>query len=327
MSIPLESPDCPLCGADSVWKTSLTGLRDWVWRKPGEFQLQRCTGCGLVATRPRPTPEALGFYYEESYSGEGEAGEGIKRFQTDSWLGRLISRYRLSVLAKVQRLSPEDHLLDVGCSYGGFLRAAREQSGCAISGVDLDAGSIQQAVDPELCDYRQGELAAAGFASESFTVVSFMESLEHHPEPVAALKEASKLLKGGGLCVVEVPNYGGFWRRIFRGSWLPLLVPQHLFHFDLKSLRACMEAAGLKVLHQQTMFYPLEGIASLGIALGRLFRVPPYGTPPSWRTPFDVALFLLLFGLYFLWEIPSQALLRVLGLAGHQLAIGRKLGK
>ncbi len=326
--VPLHSPPCPTCGS-SAYTTVMSGARDMVWRKPGTFRLQRCEDCGLVATRPRPTPESLGFYYEDTYSGEGaEAQENpMRQFQTESGLGRLISRYRLRVMGKVQRLGADDRLLDVGCSYGGFLREARAQSGCATAGIDMDAGSIADAVDQDVCEYRTGRLVDAGFEPGRFTTITFFESLEHHSEPVAALREAHRLLAPGGLVVIEVPNYAGFWRRVFRTAWLPLLIPQHLFHFTPKTLASMLHEAGFEQIErQQTMFYPLEGTASLGIWLARVTKAPPPGSPFTWRTPIDIALFLVLVAIYLVSEWPSQALLQLTGQAGHQMAIARKGG-
>jgi 2-polyprenyl-3-methyl-5-hydroxy-6-metoxy-1,4-benzoquinol methylase len=320
--VTLESPDCPVCSGRQ-FTTVLEGARDLVWRKPGTFRLQRCDGCGLVLTRPRPAPDVLGFYYENAYS--GEAQDGMRRFQTESGVGRMINRYRLAVMARVQKLSGSDRLLDVGCSYGGFLREARKASGCRVAGIDLDEGSIERAVDRETTEYHVGSLLDADLPPGSFSVITFFESLEHHPEPVRTLARARELLAPGGLVVVEVPNWGGFWRRVFRGAWLPLLVPQHLFHFTPRTLRKALEAAGFKrIERQQTMFYPLEGVGSLGLWLGKVLRAPPPGSPPSWRTPFDLVWVLLLLALYVATEVPTQALLRLLGAAGHQIAIARR---
>ncbi|MCA9543866.1 MAG: class I SAM-dependent methyltransferase [Myxococcales bacterium] len=320
--VPLESPPCPVC-AGARYRPTLTRVRDLVWRKPGEFTLAQCDGCGLVATRPRPTPDALGFYYEDAYSGEAE--QGMRHFQTESGLGKLIARYRLGVLQKVRPLSAQDRLLDVGCSYGGFLRVAREATGCRTTGLDADEGSIAQAVDQDACDYRVGHLVDQPDGAGSFECITFFESLEHHPEPVAALRKAYALLAPGGACVVEVPNFGGFWRKVFGRYWLPLLTPQHLFHFTPATLARAFEAAGFPtVTRQHTMFYPLEGVASLGLWLGKVLRSPPPGSPPSWRTPFDLVLVLLLVALYFVVEVPSQALLRLLNASGHQIAVARK---
>ncbi len=321
-NLPVESPPCPVCGS-SAYTVVIKDVRDRVWHKPGQFNIARCDECDLVATRPRPTSESLGFYYEDTYSGDSE--EGMRNFQTESWLGRLIAHYRLRVVEKVRRIQEHDRILDVGCSYGGFLRVVRENRSCQTSGIDADEGSIQAAVDPDVTDYRAGFLEDADYANEAFTVVTFFESLEHHTEPVRALKKAHELLEPGGLCVVEVPNYGGAWRRLFQSSWLPLLIPQHVYHFTPQTLRKAFAAAGFEsVEHHQTMFYPLEGVASLGIWLARIMRTPPFGSPPSWRTPIDILVFLLLCVLYLVVEIPSQALLNVFGMSGHQLAVAKR---
>ena len=231
-------------------------------------------------------------------------------------------------MRRVRTITADDHCLDVGCSYGGFLDHIRRSTGCQTSGLDADHGSIDQAIGKAHTDYRVGFIETEDYPVEHFTVITFFESLEHHLNPVTALKRAHTLLRPGGLCVVEVPNFGGFWRRVFGRFWLPLLLPQHVYHFTPDSLRKTAEAAGFtKIRHQQTMFYPLEGVASLGLALGRLLRSPPPGAPVTWRTPLDLMVFLVLVVLYPCFEIPSQAILRLFGLAGHQMLIAEKAGE
>lgn len=320
--VPLESPPCPICQGEA-FTAVYRDARDYIWRKPGRFTVARCDGCGLVMTRPRPGPDGIGFYYEDAYSGDAEAG--MKRFQTESGVGRLIARYRLKVIEKVRRLAPSDRVLDVGCSYGGFLRVARQARGCATSGIDLDEGTIHEAVDADVTDYRIGRLEEAGYPEGAFSVITFFQSLEHTHHPVEALAAARAALAPGGLCVVEVPDFGGLWRRVFRTAWLPLLIPQHLSHFTPQSLAAAFKAAGFDTIaHRQSMFYPFEGVASLGIWLGRALKSPPPGSPPSWRTPFDLLILLILMVMYVVVEIPSQALLRLTGHTGHQIMIARR---
>lgn len=319
-----ETPDCALCGGSS-FSPALDGVEDLVWRKPGSFTLARCAACGLVMTRPRPDPEALAWYYQDAYSGESEPAKN-KREGARSPIARLLNGYRLHVVSKARPVSEADHVLDVGCSYGGFLWLARERTGCRASGVELDAGSVNEALEPEHIDYHQGTLLSAGLPEGAFTVVTFLECLEHDPTPVESLREAHRVLAPGGVVAVEVPNFEGLWRVIFGRYWLPLLIPQHLVHFTPLTLRRAMEQAGFEVVHRQTMFFPLEGVASFALWLGKLFRVPPPGSPPSWRTPFDLGLVLLVALLYFLVEIPSQLALWAIGRTGHVMLIGRKPG-
>ena len=319
--INLEIPDCPVC-SHSQFETVLTDLSDQIWRKPGRFDIAQCTQCKLVMTRPRPTAESLAFYYDNTYSGDNQAG--MADFHKGGVM-RLISKYRIHVMEKVRTINADDLVLDVGCSYGGFLGTLTDDKGCTGLGIDLDQGAINQAIETDALRFEVSEISTFQSPEGRFNWITFWESLEHHAQPVEALKTAHKLLKEDGLCCVEVPNYGGFWRRVFGRYWLPLLMPQHLFHFTRSSLTDVAKNAGFKLSHHQTMFYPLEGVASFGIALSNLLKSPPPGSPPSWRTPFDLLIFLCLVVLYFTVEIPSQFVLNLLGMTGHQFAVFQKL--
>ena len=318
--IKTEEPDCPVCQSTS-FKVMLKKVKDRIYGKPGVFQIQRCLQCGLVMTRPRPTTESLKLYYEGSYTRR----RSEVRFQTDTRLGRRIPRYRMKVLGKAHQLNEKDRILDVGCSTGDFLRVARLESGCQVTGIELDQKSIERALDPEQITYRVGTIQDVELPEHGFTVVTFFQSLEHHQEPVEALKKAHGFLEPGGICVVEVPNYGGFWRRVFRSYWMPLMVPQHLVHFDKKTIKKTFEAAGFKrILHHQTMFYPFEGIASLALWIWRIFHLPRRQQKDSWGWLVVPFVLILLVVLFFLVEIPSQALLRLLGVSGHQITIAAR---
>ena len=320
--INLEIPNCPICGG-KTFETVLSKTADHIWRKPGQFTVQRCTTCQLVMTRPRPADDSLGFYYENTYSGEGR--DDMKRFQSENFVMRWISLYRIRVMEKAKPILAEDTCLDVGCSYGGFLDTLATERGCRGYGIDLDEGAIQQAVQNEKLRFETNAIDTLKMPTEQFDWVTFWESLEHHAQPIEALARAYELLKPGGFCCVEVPNFDGFWRIVFGRYWLPLLMPQHLFHFTKDSITNAGLKAGFRTrTHHQSMFYPLEGVASLGIALSKWLKSPPPGSPPSWRTPFDLTILFCLIVLYVIVEIPSQWLLTYWGRSGHQLVIFQK---
>lgn len=319
--VPLESPPCMLCGG-ARFRTVLRGVSDWVWWKPGTFQLQRCEDCSLIMTRPRPTEEGLSFYYDQAYSGS-ETVVDAKGFY-DSPAGQLMTKYRLVTLAKVHALTPNDRLLDVGCSYGSFICAAVRESGCTAIGMDIDEGSISNAESMNGVQYQVGRLAETQWETPPFTVITFIECLEHDLDPVTTLRSAYDALQPGGYCMVEVPNFRSFWRVVLRSNWLPLLIPQHLVHFTPRTLRQTFEQAGFEVVHQQSMIFPLEGVAGLAIMLGRLFgpKPPP---PLSWgRKIWHGITDWILLILFWLIEIPSQFLLRLVGFTGHQTMIARR---
>jgi SAM-dependent methyltransferase len=317
------SPDlhwlpCPLCGGEA-YRTVLAGARDRLSRKAGEFSLQACETCELVATRPQPGPGLLAYYYQGVYSGRAAAA-----WQTGA-IGRLAARYRLRALRRFLRLGPGQHLLEVGCGYGTFLATAAERTGCSAVGIDMDAGSLAQALARDTVSYHHGSLATVPLAPASFDSVAMFQSLEHHADPLDALRRVHALLKPGGRCAVEVPDFDGGWRRVFGAWWLPLLVPQHLFHFTPATLRRSFEAAGFtEVGRHRSMFYPAESTASLGLWLNEKLGRPLRRFQLRRERPDGALLLAALAAWWLLVEVPAQALLVLLGRSGHQLLVARK---
>ena len=155
--------------------------------------------------------------------------------------------------------------------------------------------------------------------------MTFFECLEHESDPVDALRSAHRVLEPGGLCLVEVPNWRSPWRALFGRYWMPLLMPQHLSHFDPTSLRTAMERAGFEVVHWQGMVMPIAWTASLGVVLYRLLGVPP-GIPAERTLPrrvIDRVLGWVMVGTWFTWDVPTQIILRLTGFSCHQAIVGR----
>jgi SAM-dependent methyltransferase len=270
-------------------------------------------------TRPRPTAEGLSFYYDQAYSGDKKVLDAKGFYESPA--GQLMNRYRLVTLAKARPLGESDVMLDVGCSYGSFISMAAHETGCQAFGLDIDEGSIAEAESLDLVQYRVGQLVDTDWGDQRFTVITFIECLEHDLDPVRTLRAAHDLLEPGGLCMIEVPNFRSFWRVLLRSNWLPLLIPQHLVHFTPSTLKATARAAGLEPVHHQSMFFPLEGVAGVAIILSRLFGPKPTGAMGLGRRLWHGGVDFLLIILFWLMEIPSQILLRILGLTGHQTLI------
>ena len=102
-------------------------------------------------------------------------------------------------------------------------------------------------------------------SKESFDVVTMWDILEHIPDPVPFLRRAASLLRPGGLIFVKVPNPDSLEARVFGGRW-PLLLPEHLNYFNLRTLQMCGSKADLQWVtsHNPTVAF------SVGYVLYRL---------------------------------------------------------
>lgn len=319
----LEAPPCPLCGGVR-YRLLLSQTRDRLYGKPGVFQVQACSGCGLAATWPRPAASRLGDYYRNAYSGKALAR--TRAWQT-GWLGRWAARARLRAVESLGRLGPLGPLsavLDVGCGYGEFLRTVRRRSDCQVCGIDMDSEMARLATSHSGGACVAGEWMQHDWGGQRFELITFFQSLEHFPDPVAALQRAQQQLAPDGLCVVELPDFSSPWRHVFGRFWMPLVVPQHLYHFDPRSLSRALEQAGLRPLRRASMWFPIESTVSLGLALHALARRLDPGFRLDWRR---ASTWLLLVPLVLWWplvELPTQTLFWLLGRTGNQLVIARK---
>jgi ubiquinone/menaquinone biosynthesis C-methylase UbiE len=87
-------------------------------------------------------------------------------------------------------LGPDDHLLDVGCGGGVFMRHAREQTGCRVTGVDHSRDMVRLAGK----DAVFGEAEALPFDEGAFTAVTSIVAFFFFPDPVGALREMRRVL-------------------------------------------------------------------------------------------------------------------------------------
>lgn len=199
---------------------------------PGTFDLVGCQDCGLRYLNPRPSPQEIGDYYPPAYR--------AYRVSIDEPTRR---RYQAHKLRKVQAHKQAGRLLDVGCADGLFLHLAR-QAGWQVQGVEMAEESVAYARQTFQLDVFCGDLREAKFPDQYFDVVTFWHVLEHLHDPLGELQEAYRVLKPGGLLVVDVPNIASWQARLFGAGWRALDTPRHLYHFSPPSLKAMLARAG-----------------------------------------------------------------------------------
>jgi 2-polyprenyl-3-methyl-5-hydroxy-6-metoxy-1,4-benzoquinol methylase len=248
----------------------------------------------------------------------------MRTFQLESPIYRTVSAYRAVTIDKVRKLQAGQRILDVGASYGAFAEYVRTSRQAEAWAIDLDPGSIDNFVNTDDIDVRCGDLLDARYPDDHFDVVTLFETLEHVYEPVETLREARRILKPGGLVSIEVPSWDSLWRPIFGRAWMPLLLPTHLQHFSRATLRRCAEEAGLKVVHHQSMLYPVEMTFSLFIALSARLPTAEHSDTGLARRALQtlaglIAAFLILF-----IDLPIMFWLRIFHRAGHQTLVAQK---
>ncbi|MEW6245965.1 MAG: class I SAM-dependent methyltransferase [Nitrospirota bacterium] len=192
----------------------------------GGRELLRCERCGLLAPKVVPDPAELLRWYRDGYwsryqaEQQGPARDNLYRHVLD-----LIQRFR----------SHPGTLVDVGCGMGALLKQARDRGWRAI-GFELSLEAVAQARAQGLEVYESAWPPCA-LPDESADVVVFLNVLDHLPSPFAAIEEARRVLRAGGLLYVRVPNGPLHVRlgRLLSAVGLPDVTVVHLYGFGKRA--------------------------------------------------------------------------------------------
>ena len=264
-AVRLEDVQCPL-GCASGDEIVLTG-RDRLHDLPGEFTVVKCRQCGLMRTNPRPTQEAMGYYYPGEYGPHQEVavsdvgGTAAGGQSLAGRMARRVIRFHSESLPPV----PPGRLLEVGCGSGRFLHKMAGL-GWEVRGMEF---SEHAAAAARRLGYPvdTGALETAAEHAQHYDLIVGWMVLEHLHHPVEALMKLGRWVKPGGWLAVSVPNAAALEFRLFKDRWYALQLPTHLFHFTPRTLALVLERGGWhmeKVYHQRILtnfFY------SLGYAL------------------------------------------------------------
>lgn len=102
------------------------------------------------------------------------------------------------------RLSPADHLLDIGCGSGIFADLA-QQAGAATTAIDASEPLLEEAKrrNPSV-HFLAAEMEELPFADKSFTVVCGFNSFQYAADIRHAFAEAKRVLKDQGKLAVMI---------------------------------------------------------------------------------------------------------------------------
>jgi SAM-dependent methyltransferase len=185
-----------------------------------------CRECGLIYTNPRPSAaDRTRFYPPRIYPEDPSLPEKLEI------IGSYIRKGRA---------------LDVGCGRAFLLNALKDRFD--VTGIEIDPDSAAFAERELGIPVMQGEITDSDARDGSFDLITFWHSLEHMPDPRAALKKAFALLKPKGFLIIAVPDIGSVQARVFRSYWYHLDVPRHLYHFSRGTLSRSIEDAGFSIV-------------------------------------------------------------------------------
>lgn len=230
-----SSSPCPVCEATAF---------QHAFEEIGHLY-ERCTVCTFTRMADSMAPSDLDSYYAEARA----SGEAAWQEHEDN----LVKFSRL--LARLERRVLPGRFLDVGCSLGTSLVAARDRGWDAI-GIELsrpvaEFGRAKWGVEirEETLDALEGDPA---FRPGSFDLIFMHHTLEHVPDPADVIRRTHALLRPGGLMFQALPNHGSLKSRVFGGRWSYGVTDEHVSLFSTKTLRRLVGRLGFEILDVAT---------------------------------------------------------------------------
>ena len=216
------------------------------------FSYVRCTSCGLVQINPQPAEEEIKKRYnsflisgcsEESYlSYELKNEEAFLQLQLLALKDAGFNELEMELLKNPNGNKPR--ILDIGCATGRLLYHLKDRGWNTI-GVEISSAEAEYAKNKNL-DVRNLPLEENNFPEGSFNVILASHLLEHLNDPASLIREAFRILGGGGSFFITTPNIKSFQAQLFGSRWRSAIF-DHLYLFSKKTLRKMLEQNGFSI--------------------------------------------------------------------------------
>jgi SAM-dependent methyltransferase len=226
-----DLPTCDFCGKNSLAfayqpEGSTRGLKVYL-----------CRHCGLVQSAPRIDRTVK--RHEAAVSGGADWGNVRygKGFRTQA---------AMDALARHIEFGNEVSLLDVGSNRGRFAAAFLEAAPQAhVTAVEPDERYADSCAGLPRTRLLQSRIEDVALADASFDIVHSCHTIEHLANPFASLKDHARVLKPGGLLVLDAPNIALIGGDDILEEWF---IDKHLYHFSDVTLGRMIEAAGFTII-------------------------------------------------------------------------------
>lgn len=220
--------NCTICGSPAPQIESKDGA-----------PIFQCASCVFRFSPPcADPPEVL---YGTDYF-VGTAGEYQDYASEEISHRRMARRY----LRRMRAAVAPGSVLDVGCAHGFFLDEAR-RAGWVIQGVEVSPYAVTAAHERKI-PVIEGSFSSVALPDQQYDAVTFFNSLEHIPEPHEVERRLSRIVRPGGVVVIETWDWQSAVARILGLSWHQYDPRYVLSYFSRPAIRALFASPGWELV-------------------------------------------------------------------------------
>jgi len=204
-----------------------------------KYEIRKCAHCKAYYLSPHPDEDVLKKAYDVSYYGfqKNKFGEGI--------IEKAIDYLRYLKAKRINKyLKHQSTILDIGCGNGKFLGYMNKLGKHNIYGIEPGEISYKRASKIENINIKKGYLDENDFGDNFFDAIFLFHVFEHLDNPEIMLDVIGKILKPNAILVFSFPNIISWQAKFFKGKWLHLDPPRHLFFFPPEVFVSLMKSKG-----------------------------------------------------------------------------------
>ena len=211
----------------------------------GRAQVHRivqCVACGLMYADPLPASNL------SHYLVPADRVQPLRDDSPEVRRGRDKLPDYLAIEPVLSKLLPNrGSVVEIG-AYSGLLLENFRRAGWKVLGIEPDGRGVEYARRRFEIDVRQGTLESVHLKPGSVDAVLMLHVIEHVDDPAADVAAVARMLRPGGVFVVETPSYDSLAYKLLGRRERSLSCDGHIFFYTEKTLVALLHQAGFEPL-------------------------------------------------------------------------------
>jgi 2-polyprenyl-3-methyl-5-hydroxy-6-metoxy-1,4-benzoquinol methylase len=239
-----------------------------------EIKLLKCQSCGLLYKNLILSKNELRQMFDKE-----NCRQAVWEYEPDN---KHILR-QIQIMKEISRRGKE-HVLDIGCHTGLFLRSAQE-AGFKTSGLDFSDRAYAEHGRFVNAHYYMGFIEEVQLPANSFDIVTAWDVFEHFYDVRVALQKIHYSLRQGGYLLIETGNVCSF-PAMLRGpnNYWYVSILEHFNFFQASSIRYILNDMNFRIKTiDKTYHKSIDKMSAVQVSKSLLKSLVFYISPEFYR--------------------------------------------